>query len=288
MKLDGLMAMTSDDGLVRKLVRTDPDHGFVIRRNGAWAPLTDMAELEDLAFVGATDRAIDVYDSCDAAGLHIPIKHYPPSINGPYWPDPVIIDDDEFIYDEETGEYHRPEGVVEEDLYLHEFLGPDKQSGRLAYEPTFCADFTWGKRSPDAEARCVKTIAGFLNSTGGGTLLIGVTDDGSVHGIEGDYASRPDPKENPRDWFQEHLRITVSHALGEAAAEKAQSQLHHLRGHDICRVQVGPSDTPVHAVVSGRRPEDLIRSEFFVRIGKKSRAMDPTAKEQYIAQRWPG
>jgi predicted HTH transcriptional regulator len=37
----------------------------------------------------------------------------------------------------------------------------------------------------------VKTIAGFLNSKDGGTLLIGVADNGTILGLEGDYGSSP-------------------------------------------------------------------------------------------------
>jgi uncharacterized membrane protein len=35
----------------------------------------------------------------------------------------------------------------------------------------------------------IKTIAGFLNSEFGGTVLIGVIDDGTIFGLEDDYAT---------------------------------------------------------------------------------------------------
>jgi len=41
------------------------------------------------------------------------------------------------------------------------------------------------------ETAVLKTIAAFLNSAEGGTLLIGVADDGTIHGIESDYATLP-------------------------------------------------------------------------------------------------
>lgn len=280
------MAMTRDDGLVIKLVRSDADHGFVFRHKSVWVPLVDMFDLDGLAFVGVMDSAIDVYDSCEWAGIRIPIKHYPPSILGPFWPDPVLIDDDEFIYDEETGESRRPDGVVEEDLYILELLGPDKQSARLAYKATLRTHAGTGETFKPLETSCLKTIAGFMNSNEGGTVLIGVADDGTVRGLEGDYASRPNTDQDPRDWFQQHLAKIISTSMGEAAAANVRSYIHHVRGHDICRVRVRPSEFPVHAIVAGR-PEDLIRSEFFVRFAKRTRHLDPVATKEYIAQRWP-
>ena len=38
------------------------------------------------------------------------------------------------------------------------------------------------------ETAVLKTIAAFLNSRDGGTLLIGVADDGTVHGLDSDYS----------------------------------------------------------------------------------------------------
>lgn len=284
---DRLMAMTSDDGLVMQLVRTDMHSHFATRGEGDWVPLDDLAVLEDLAFVGTTSRAVDIWDSCEAAGLHISIKHYPSSIDGPFWPDPVLIDDDEFIYDEETGEYHRPEGVIEEDLYLLEFLGPDRQSARLDYMDTLGTDPETGAQSRPALDRCVKTIAGFLNARGG-TLLIGVADDGSVCGIEGDYASRPNLDAEPRDWFEKHVRAAVSISMTDEAASLLRTQIHHVRGHDICRVQVAPCAVPVHAEIPVPRPGRPGKQQFFVRIGRSTRPLASGDQEQYIAQRWPG
>lgn len=92
---DGIMAMTGDDGIVETLFRTDDEFGAIIRHGGEWVPMTDPTIIESLAFVGVTDDAIDVYDRHEAAGKLAPIKQYPPSPEGPYWPDPVIYEEGE-------------------------------------------------------------------------------------------------------------------------------------------------------------------------------------------------
>lgn len=56
--------------------------------------------------------------------------------------------------------------------------------------------------SKPLETACLKTIAAFLNSREGCTLLIGVADEGAIHGLDADYASRSKSTQDPRDWFQ--------------------------------------------------------------------------------------
>lgn len=59
----------------------------------------------------------------------------------------------------------------------------------------------------DAVAR---TIAGFLNHTGG-SLLIGITDGGAVCGLDRDYATLHD---QDRDGFERHIVGLVRSRFG--------------------------------------------------------------------------
>ena len=68
------------------------------------------------------------------------------------------------------------------------------------------------------ETATLKTIAAFLNSRDGGTLLIGVADDGTVHGLDSDYATLHKPGKDDRDQFQQHLANIISASMGPAAA----------------------------------------------------------------------
>ena len=65
--------------------------------------------------------------------------------------------------------------------------------------------------------------------------------------------------------------------------------MHHVDGHDICRVQVDPSGFPVDAKVIKQKPggpkEQL--TEFYVRKLNGTVALDVVEKQKYIAQRWP-
>ena len=65
------------------------------------------------------------------------------------------------------------------------------------------------------EATVIKTIAGFANSRYGRTLLIGVADDGSIHGLEDDYNtfSKRGQVGNHDLWGQQ-LANLIHHRLG--------------------------------------------------------------------------
>ncbi|WP_234001125.1 helix-turn-helix domain-containing protein, partial [Erythrobacter sp. HI0019] len=83
----------------------------------------------------------------------------------------------------------------------------------------------------------MKTIAGFLNHEGG-TLLIGVEDDGTVAGIEADMRTL---KHANQDGFERLLMDTARDALGGDACALVHSRFHGLGGLTVCRVIVEKS-----------------------------------------------
>lgn len=169
-----------------------------------------------------------------------------------------------------------------------ELLGPDRESAHLEYKASLRTHAATGETFKPLETASLKTIAAFLNSREGGTLLIGVADDGTIHGLEADYASRSKADHDPRDWFQHHLANIVSTAMGDAAATNVRPYVHHVDGHDICRVQVDPCGFPVDAKVIHQRPSGpkATRTEFFVRVANGTRALDAVEREKYIKSRW--
>lgn len=136
----------------------------------------------------------------------------------------------------------------------------------------------------------MKTIAAFANSPDGGTLLIGVADDGSVHGLASDYASLHMDGKDDRDRFQLHLAQVLINALGETVASSVTTQLHTVAGRDLCRLHVPPSSFPVEAhVVIDRKGQLEKKTAFYVRIGNGTREItDAQERRRFIAQRWSG
>jgi type I restriction enzyme R subunit len=102
------------------------------------------------------------------------------------------------------------------------------------------------KKSGIPEAAVVRTIAGFLNSEYGGTLLIGVADDGTIHGLEDDYRTFSRRGERgDRDLLSQQLQNLITGRLGDAAATLVNWEFHRIDGHDLCRVSVESSGFPV-------------------------------------------
>ena len=87
----------------------------------------------------------------------------------------------------------------------------------------------------------VKTVAGMLNDHGG-TLLIGVTDDGDPVGLHDDYAQVKPPN---ADGFVNWLDTLFENRLGHAGANRLSIRMDQINGHDICRIDIPASSRPI-------------------------------------------
>ncbi len=125
----------------------------------------------------------------------------------------------------------------------------------------------------------VKALAGFLNSADGGTLLIGVDDQGSAVGLAADYGTL---KRQDRDGFEQRLQQIVAKDLGEAvAASYLTVNFHEIDGEDICQIAVDPSDQPVYVEKSNEAP-------FYVRSGNLTQPLPVKEAITYVQHRWGG
>jgi type I restriction enzyme R subunit len=162
------------------------------------------------------------------------------------------------------------------------------EGAHLEFKSTLRTRADSGEVYKPLETATVKTVAAFANSRQGGTLLVGVADDGTVHGLAADYASLHKDGKDDRDLFLLHLSQLLVNALGEAAASSVSTQLHTLDGKDLCRVHVTPSSFAVDAtVVVDTDGQMQKKTAFYVRIGNGTREIsDPTERQKYVATRW--
>jgi CheY-like chemotaxis protein len=148
----------------------------------------------------------------------------------------------------------------------------------VEFKETARWDARRGTKDARIEQAVVKTIAGFFNSSGG-TLIIGVTDDGRVGGLQPDlvtFASRPDPV----DAFMNWLTTLLTHAFGAADASRPRIRVEDVGGgKKICRVDVPASTHPVFAVTDD--------DAFFVRYDNSTRKLTPRETMDYVNERWP-
>jgi type I restriction enzyme R subunit len=171
---------------------------------------------------------------------------------------------------------------------IGDLLGPDKESQHLEYKSTLRVHGETGEVYKPLETATLKTIAAFANSRDGGTLLIGVADDGTPVGLTADYASFSKPNKNDRDLFQLHLGNIISASMGDAVTGNVATYFHTIDDNDVCRVHVRPSGVPVDAKVTIDKKGQMIKkTAFYVRAGNATRELDATEKAKYILSRWP-
>ncbi len=157
----------------------------------------------------------------------------------------------------------------------------------------FKSTLEWDTRSNEANkvlrTATLKTIAAFMNSAFGGTLVIGVADDGSIVGLEPDYSVIHREGKDDGDWFQLHLSNVIADSMGLAAATCVTTCVHHVDGHDVCRVHVEPSSHPVTAKVLeiDRKGQQHTTDVFYVRLNTGTRPVNDSSEvEKYVARRW--
>ena len=130
---------------------------------------------------------------------------------------------------------------------IGDLLGPDRESLYLEYKSTLRWDIKQQQKSKIIETAAIKTIAGFANSWYGGTLLIGVADNGSIHGLEDDYNTFSKRGQvGDHDLWGQHLQNLIHHRLGAYALSLVTWIFHKINGHDLARINVNPSAHPIY------------------------------------------
>jgi type I restriction enzyme R subunit len=123
----------------------------------------------------------------------------------------------------------------------------------------------------------LKTIAAFLN-TDGGDLLIGVSDDGSVVGIEHDQLESDDK-------FMLHLAQVVRNGLGDRAGTCIDPKSQVVQDKTVCVVSCQRSPEPVFLKWKSMEKEKA--GDFFVRSGPGTIRLPPESAAKYIQTRFP-
>ena len=141
---------------------------------------------------------------------------------------------------------HRSGAAVAQAIQLLIKAGESKV---VEFKSTGRKNLSTGAKDSAIEWSVVKTIAGFMNSHGG-TLLVGVQDDGSVLGLEEDFAVFS--KKDADSWEQWLTQLLINH-FGEASDDQRDRQIRHRqRPHGRAdRRRAGPR-TGIHDADEGR------------------------------------
>lgn len=146
------------------------------------------------------------------------------------------------------------------------------ESHHVEFKSTLRLNLHTQKNDPSITHASLKTVAAFLNSSGG-TLLVGVRDDGSIEGIETDGFPNDDR-------FGLHLWQSMESALGGCACPFVASRFERLNGRTICCVTCAESPRPVF--LESRKGGQ----EFWVRVGASSRQLGVREVLEYTRLRF--
>lgn len=152
------------------------------------------------------------------------------------------------------------------------------ENEQVEYKSSLRWDHREEKVTKIPQKAAAKTMAAFFNSPKGGTLLIGLKDNGEVLGIEHDLRSlgnKPD-----LDGFALTFTQILGNYLGMDIAAMAELTFAEIDGKTLAVASCSPSNQPVFL-------KDGNDVEFWIRAGNSSRALDVLLTSKYIQQHWP-
>jgi membrane protein YdbS with pleckstrin-like domain len=121
----------------------------------------------------------------------------------------------------------------------------------------------------------MKNIVGFLNASGG-SLLIGVADDGEILGLEADYRAIRKPN---ADGFENVFNMAFNNMIGVEFRRFVNVSFPEQDGKQICVVTVRPASEPAFLSHKGKET-------FYVRAGNASQPLSVSKATKYIQGRF--
>jgi hypothetical protein len=122
----------------------------------------------------------------------------------------------------------------------------------------------------------MKNLAGFMNATGG-TLLLGVGDDGAVLGLEQDWGGlkKPGP-----DGYENVFNQAFNKMIGVELRRFVRLAFVEVDGKTVGVLDAQPADTPVYLLNNSNA------EEFYIRAGNASQPLSLRKAQQYIGARF--
>ena len=144
------------------------------------------------------------------------------------------------------------------------------ESHKLEFKTTLQWDVYQKKRNNDLRREVLKTVAAYLNSDGG-TVLIGVEDNGNVFGLGKDLKMF----KNSHDQFELTLRNLINDRIGVEFGGFVKVCFDEVDGKTVCQMDVASAPKPAYC-----------DTEFFIRTGNQTRNLSLPEAMEYIRMKW--
>jgi predicted HTH transcriptional regulator len=145
------------------------------------------------------------------------------------------------------------------------------ETGAIEFKSTLRTNLHTGEKDPRMEMAVLKSVARFLDAKGG-TLIVGVTDDGAPVGLKKDGFV-------DEDKMSLHLINLLRDRIGAQHAMDVQPHFDDLNGTRVLVVDCSRSPSPVFV-------KDGLAEKFFVRYGPSTLELTGSTAQEYIKNRF--
>jgi len=146
------------------------------------------------------------------------------------------------------------------------------ESQTLEFKSTLQWDVKQKKQNTGLRSEVVETITAFLNSQEGGTLLIGVEDNGNIFGLEKDIKLL---QHKTLDKFEQTLWNLIDDRIGSEFTSLIKVCFEGKEGKYVCVTDVKSSPRPVFLKAGKEK-------SFYIRVGNTTRKLDVEKAHKYI------
>ena len=141
----------------------------------------------------------------------------------------------------------------------------------VEFKSTLRVNLHTNEKDPKMEHAVLKTLCGFLNSDGG-TLIVGVADNGNLVNLKIDGFPNEDKMEL-------HLGNLIKSRMGPETMLHLKPHFKDYKSGRVFLVSCKPSKIPVYLKTGNDE-------EFFIRAGGSSAKLTPSQMTEYIKQRF--
>ena len=149
------------------------------------------------------------------------------------------------------------------------------ENAKVEFKSSARWDLRENKKNPVMEQVILKTVAAFLNSDGG-TLLLGVSDDGAVVGLDHDYQTL---QRKNADGYELFLGDLLLNHYGKDLSGNLKFSFHKVDEKQVCKIGIEAASRA--AWVKEGADEHL-----YVRSGNSTRRLTTKEAIEYCKTRW--
>ncbi|MCF7856291.1 DUF262 domain-containing protein [Candidatus Gracilibacteria bacterium] len=164
---------------------------------------------------------------------------------------------------------------VEIQIPLDELIS-EGESDELEFKSSLRWNYQTEQEDKKLETVILKSISAFSNWEGG-TLIIGVNDEGEILGLDHDYRSL----EGDKDKFELHLRNLINKTFGKVFATTGISiNFQTINEAEICVINIFKGTKPLYLEIADNNGQKF--EKFYVRSGNTSQELGLSEISEYI------